>query len=372
MSLESLHIEFNNKGNLNINEIQQTSTEIINSIQMMRKTCLLPMKDLVKSMEMMTKVNTLPIQEWAKSMEIMRNTYSLSMKELAKSMEMMTKVNTSPIQEWAKSVEIMKNTCSLPMKELAKSMEMTTKVYTLPIQELANSMKELTPVSRTLQEVLNEIPKLVSLYNESIASYKDVNDDNYLRPVNCEEVIQYVNEVDDIFQDNSLSVIERFYKILLKIYRVYENIEMYFSGRPIMFFIITTIILPTMITQLEELNENSLKTFVSISKSITENYSTDNQLVNKNIKKDISKELNNTKEADKKYLLNTYRFVNCDSLNVRVSNSIKSRSIYKLNRGSVVKIINKQKNWTKIEYKNEDETVIIKGWVFTRYINRFD
>lgn len=98
----------------------------------------------------------------------------------------------------------------------------------------------------------------------------------------------------------------------------------------------------------------------------------DNQLFNKNIKKDISKELSNNKEADKKYLLNTYRFVNCDSLNVRVSNSIKSRSIYSLNMGSVVKIINKQKNWTKIEYKNEDETVIIKRWVFTRYINRFD
>lgn len=125
------------------------------------------------------------------------------------------------------------------------------------------------------------------------------------------------------------------------------------------------------VSQLIQLSENSYDKITNISYSLTKNYYIDSKLINKNIKKEVSKELSNTKEVDRNYLLNTYRFVNCESLNVRASNTMKSASIYKLNQGSVVRIINKQKNWTKIEYRNEDETVIIIGWINTRYISRF-
>ena len=119
------------------------------------------------------------------------------------------------------------------------------------------------------------------------------------------------------------------------------------------------------------INNFTYKIVENVRQTIVEKCNFNSKLFNKNIKKEVSKELSTTKEVDKKYLLNTYRFVNCESLNVRTSNTMKSASIYKIPQGAIVRIINKQKNWTKIEYKNEDETVIIIGWVNTRYISRF-
>jgi len=329
-------------------------------------------KELIKNIEINRQVNLAPMQELAKSLEAMRKVNLAPMQELAKNLEAMKKVNLAPMQELAKNLEVMRRVNLAPMQELAKNLEAMRKVNLASMQELVNNMQIIrNTYSLSIQETLNRIPEFINLYNESIDSYNDLDDD-YIQPVNSDTVVQYVNDVDNILQDDSLSVMERFYNVLVKLYGIYEKIEKYFSGHPMMFLIITTIILPTMINPVEEFSENAHKSFISISQSIIENYSMDNQSLNKNIKRDISKELNNNKEADKKYLLNTYRFVDCDNLNIRVSNSIKSRSIYNLNRGSIVKIIKKQKNWTKVEYKNEDETVVIIGWVFTRYISRFN
>ena len=68
-----------------------------------------------------------------------------------------------------------------------------------------------------------------------------------------------------------------------------------------------------------------------------------------------------------------YRFVSAETLNVRSNNSTKSRLVGKLYFGQMVRILQKKKNWTLIEYYGKDEDqIIIKGWTFTRYIKRFD
>ncbi|QZY56655.1 SH3 domain-containing protein [Crassaminicella profunda] len=94
----------------------------------------------------------------------------------------------------------------------------------------------------------------------------------------------------------------------------------------------------------------------------------------KAIKKEVKKEIHNRVDDEelKKEILKDYRFVSADCLNVRMKGTKKSRVIYKLHVGQPVRIINKQKNWTQIEYKSEDGNVYVKGWVFTRYIKRFD
>lgn len=328
-------------------------------------------QEFVKRLEVLKQVNLTPMKKLAKNIEVMGQVNLASIQKLANSFEVMEQVNSPSMQELAKRLEVMEKVNLTPMQKLAKSLETTRRVNLASMQKLVNNLQIMNAYSISIQEALNEIPEFINLYNESIDSYNDLENEN-IQPVNSNAVVQYVNEVDNILQDNSLSVMERFCNVLVKLYDIYENIERYFSEHPIMFFIITTFILPIMINQVDEFSRNAQTSFISISQSTTENYSMNTKLLSKNIKKDISKELNNNKEADKKYLLNTYRFVNCDSLNMRVSNSIKSKSIYNLNRGSIVKIIKKQKNWTKVEYKNEDETVVIIGWVFTRYISRFN
>ncbi|MFD3157334.1 SH3 domain-containing protein [Haloimpatiens sp. FM7330] len=92
----------------------------------------------------------------------------------------------------------------------------------------------------------------------------------------------------------------------------------------------------------------------------------------KDIKKRVSKEynLNNTEDKNIKIAISEYRFVTVDCLNVRINNSTKSKAIYKLNFGEVTRIINKNRNWTFIEY-SDDENINIKGWVYTRYLSKF-
>ena len=66
----------------------------------------------------------------------------------------------------------------------------------------------------------------------------------------------------------------------------------------------------------------------------------------------------------------SYRIVTADVLNVRKSNSIKSKIIAYTFFGEVVEIVNKKRNWCLIKrYDSESETYI-QGWVFTRYLGR--
>ena len=66
-----------------------------------------------------------------------------------------------------------------------------------------------------------------------------------------------------------------------------------------------------------------------------------------------------------------YRFVIANRLNVRQNPNTKSPIIDELFLGEVVRIIEKRKNWTLVEYKQEISQKEIRGWVFTRYIRKF-
>ncbi len=70
-------------------------------------------------------------------------------------------------------------------------------------------------------------------------------------------------------------------------------------------------------------------------------------------------------------LLNEMRFVNTSSLNVRMKPSIKSELIGTLKFSTPIVVIEKKKNWTLVEWVNEEKGVSIKGWVFSRYLQKF-
>ena len=67
-----------------------------------------------------------------------------------------------------------------------------------------------------------------------------------------------------------------------------------------------------------------------------------------------------------------YRFVSAPSLTVWSKNSTQSRYVGKLYFGYLVRVVQKKKHWSLIEYRGKEGDVIIQGWVFTRYIKRFD
>ena len=70
-------------------------------------------------------------------------------------------------------------------------------------------------------------------------------------------------------------------------------------------------------------------------------------------------------------LLQDFRFVKARELNVRVSPSRKSPRIGFVYFGEVLRVIKAKKNWTLVERQSEDGEVLIRGWVYTRYLDKF-
>ncbi|MEZ8191941.1 SH3 domain-containing protein [Vibrio sp. 1F279] len=70
-------------------------------------------------------------------------------------------------------------------------------------------------------------------------------------------------------------------------------------------------------------------------------------------------------------LLNEMRFVNTPLLNVRMQPSIKSESIGTLKFSTPIVVIERKKSWTLVEWADDEKGVSIKGWVFSRYLQKF-
>ena len=72
-----------------------------------------------------------------------------------------------------------------------------------------------------------------------------------------------------------------------------------------------------------------------------------------------------------KTALKDYRLVTAKVLFVRKSNYQRSELIGQLYIGGIVKVIQKKKDWTLIKWEDNDKDLMIKGWVFSRYLKTF-
>ncbi len=72
-----------------------------------------------------------------------------------------------------------------------------------------------------------------------------------------------------------------------------------------------------------------------------------------------------------KTALKDYRLITANVLFVRKSNYQRSELIGQLYLGSIVRVIQKKKDWTLIVWEDKDNDLIIRGWVFSRYLKKF-
>ena len=70
--------------------------------------------------------------------------------------------------------------------------------------------------------------------------------------------------------------------------------------------------------------------------------------------------------------LSRYRFVNASTLNVRSGAHLKAEIIDNLPFGKSVLVIRREKAWTNIEYLDESTGEPAIGWVYSRYLHKFD
>lgn len=64
------------------------------------------------------------------------------------------------------------------------------------------------------------------------------------------------------------------------------------------------------------------------------------------------------------------RFISAQNVNLRKGASRSSEIIALLDLGQIVTVISKKRNWIEVECEFEDRE-ILRGWVFSRYTNRF-
>ncbi|WP_415295390.1 SH3 domain-containing protein, partial [Clostridium perfringens] len=166
---------------------------------------------------------------------------------------------------------------------------------------------------------------------------------------------EQLREINRIESNDNLTVGQKLHLIL----------ESFSKRYPIFALIIMSLVLSPIQSSIDDWVKNSVSVCIEQFKHEDKNINID-----KKVKQQIVKNAKEDNVVNKKYIFNTYRFVSTDVLFVRSNKSIRSYKIGELKYGDVVTILKKNKNWTLVEYSQDD--CYIKGWVFTRYISRFD
>lgn len=92
--------------------------------------------------------------------------------------------------------------------------------------------------------------------------------------------------------------------------------------------------------------------------------SSDKRKTEKLIQKEIKKSIPSTE------YLSYIRIISCENLNVRSGPSNNSMIIGNFRFGQVVTVVRKNRNWTLVQWKSEDDDLEITGWVYTRYLKK--
>lgn len=85
-------------------------------------------------------------------------------------------------------------------------------------------------------------------------------------------------------------------------------------------------------------------------------------------KKEIRKEARELYDTNE---LTEYRFVVATRLHVRASGNIHAEVIGSLALGKTVRVLRRERSWTKVEYLHDTTGEAAQGWVFSRYLERF-
>jgi hypothetical protein len=286
-----------------------------------------------------------PILEFQKQMEYLYDPMK-KIQEQMDSLYSLSDVELNSINSAAVTAKKFQDSLNLALGKT--NLQSYSDMFSTQMQSYKNMEKVLSRISTsfnnsTLDSVNNVIEKILergSLVDVAVASSEN------------ETLIEFESMKDEILESldtHNLKVIEQ----LEKIYAVLSSMK-----NPMLLALFMTFILPIVINNISNvIYDNIVKPMITNSKA------TQIQL---------KKEVTRSAKLVLSYsdVVTNYRIVTADILNVRKSNSKKSKLIGYTFFGEVVEIVNKKRNWCLIKrYDSESETYI-QGWVFTRYLGR--
>jgi hypothetical protein len=203
----------------------------------------------------------------------------------------------------------------------------------------------------SLAKIVGDISPVLAFYREIPINKIVINGKN--------QTINYDSESINI---NSLKIIIKDIIDNINIQNNYLHnifLEIQKLKKPFLEKIIVWIIIPLLISIFSSFINQSIK-----------NYYNYHHINNKHIIKIIEKKL--IKSNIDLEALRMYRIVMVDELNVRKQNKRSSTLLGKICFGQIVKEIERKKNWSHVEWIDDnDESAVIRGWVFSRYLKKF-
>ncbi|KAF0220197.1 MAG: hypothetical protein FD174_1436 [Geobacteraceae bacterium] len=242
---------------------------------------------------------------------------------------------------------------------------------TSAIENALKSFKDFSNISSGYESLINRHsyifdrinPNLTSWITNSFQSLREIQGLNtdfqiysdgtvtgFGSSINIEEIQDLIrNKIRDfeIVGDNKT--------IELKIYEYFES----FGNRhPIIRFIMLSIALSMIIgIYINNRTDSSDKIIKYIDHQ--------NAVLLKELKREIKK------QQIQPQVINCYRVVSSRLLTVKSSNSRDSQTVGNLYFGQVVEIVEKKRHWSLVEYHNDSDEICIRGWVYTRYLDKF-
>ncbi|GEM_PF-1192753 len=236
-----------------------------------------------------------------------------------------------------------------PMKELREVMKAA---------QLHSSMRDVQVAFKTLG--LENILKAISRQEWPLA-YAPldgdivVNSDNTVTlnstTLSCTEIQQIANEIADKTFNRSSEQLENAITRLVAEIRALKN--------PALERILSLLVYPIIVALIFSI-VNPITDFY-----IKESLSAEKREIEKKIKKHVLATTENVAQ------LNSYRLVSRKFLDVRVNPSARSPALGRLYWGQVVVLIEKRKDWSLVAWSDDENSVAVQGWIFSRYLGKF-
>lgn len=289
-----------------------------------------------------------------------------------KLMEEIIKQNQENVRKMTKAMEGI-NKITVPAIKINWQMPI---VDLKPIIESGSLMKSMELLSRNSSNYSN----LMKVYSENItesqrkvmANLTQALSEN--KTIRLDEIINSIeenelNEFNELIGDSE-SFEEDINSVIINEelnwqQKIIELIKAFTKKNPIIAILIFFTFLAPIKANMENILQGAYEN--AIENIGVRGISKENQ---KELKKQVINNITIINSDYKESILNSYKIVLKENLEIRQNNAMKSEVIHRLSYGEIVEVVWKNKKWTLIQY--QDDNKIIEGWVLTRYIERLD
>ena len=240
---------------------------------------------------------------------------------------------------------------------VAQQGKLAQSVFTTFKRQYAEDLGSLARDIYSDQKLIAAFNKLNNLGEIAVAAKVEYSEDNVVsvdgNQISNEQIVSTIDSIlPGIIED-------RFDHVDIQIGRLFDKVDAIRDSK--LKAVVLRVVLPFVISLL-------VVWFTPVIENLRENIQ---QLKPKALVEKVQKEL--PAELPSEALRDVRIVIAKNGLRVREGPSCDTGTIAFLEYGSIITAIEKKKDWTRIQYsRNDEESNLLQGWVFSRYIHKID